>query len=146
MPFATVASTGCIVRSKAFFDKLSVSVGVECYHALTFADAGRPAVQVTQSGTRHYTLDPKRLGIPRCTVKDLRGGDAQLNAQILKARPSHLWEIHTSFVLYVSTFQNIHGGWDYDILVCAGLLRGSARAGCRRAEPQRRRGLGSSAG
>ena len=40
--------------------------------------------QVTQEGTRRYTLDPLRLGIPRCTVEDLKGGDATLNAQILR--------------------------------------------------------------
>lgn len=28
-------------------------------------------------------LDPKALGIPRCTVEDLKGGDAALNASIL---------------------------------------------------------------
>lgn len=42
--------------------------------------------QVTQSGTRRYTLDPLKLGIPRCTVEDLQGGDAKLNAQILRVR------------------------------------------------------------
>lgn len=42
------------------------------------------AFQVTQAGTRRYTLDPKALGIPRCTIEDLQGGDAQLNAQILR--------------------------------------------------------------
>lgn len=40
-------------------------------------------VEVTQSGKRSYSLEPKDLGIPRCTVEDLAGGDAALNAQIL---------------------------------------------------------------
>ncbi|GBF92438.1 anthranilate phosphoribosyltransferase [Raphidocelis subcapitata] len=40
------------------------------------AEAGRP--------TRRYTLDPKDLGIPRCSVEDLKGGDADLNAKILR--------------------------------------------------------------
>ena len=31
-----------------------------------------------------YELDPKRLGIPACTVEDLKGGDAALNATILR--------------------------------------------------------------
>lgn len=33
---------------------------------------------------RRYSLDPKDLGIPRCSVEDLKGGDAALNAQILR--------------------------------------------------------------
>jgi anthranilate phosphoribosyltransferase len=35
-------------------------------------------------GTRRYSLEPLDLGIPRCSVEDLKGGDAQLNAQILR--------------------------------------------------------------
>ena len=31
-----------------------------------------------------YELDPARLGIPKCTIDDLKGGDAKLNASILK--------------------------------------------------------------
>ena len=42
------------------------------------------ATKVTSEGTRHYTLDPLELGIPRCQVADLKGGDAALNAQILR--------------------------------------------------------------
>lgn len=30
-----------------------------------------------------YRLDPLTLGIPRCTVEDLKGGDASTNAAIL---------------------------------------------------------------
>lgn len=40
-------------------------------------------VEVTQTGKRSYSLEPKDLGIPRCSVEDLAGGDAALNAQIL---------------------------------------------------------------
>ncbi|KAI7841008.1 hypothetical protein COHA_005236 [Chlorella ohadii] len=40
-------------------------------------------VEVTQQGKRSYQLEPRDLGIPRCTVQDLAGGDAALNAQIL---------------------------------------------------------------
>lgn len=29
-------------------------------------------------------LDPATLGIPRCSVEDLKGGDAQTNATILR--------------------------------------------------------------
>lgn len=32
---------------------------------------------------RNYQLEPKDLGIPRCTVEDLAGGDATVNAKIL---------------------------------------------------------------
>lgn len=40
-------------------------------------------VEVTQQGKRSYSLEPQDLGIPRCTVQDLAGGDAALNARIL---------------------------------------------------------------
>lgn len=33
---------------------------------------------------RRYSLDPRDVGIPRCSVEDLKGGDAALNAQILR--------------------------------------------------------------
>ena len=33
---------------------------------------------------RPFELDPARLGIPRCEVSDLAGGDAALNASILR--------------------------------------------------------------
>ena len=38
------------------------------------------------AGKRSYQLEPLDLGIPRCTVQDLAGGDAALNAQILMVR------------------------------------------------------------
>ncbi|CAK0731729.1 hypothetical protein CVIRNUC_000035 [Coccomyxa viridis] len=40
-------------------------------------------LEVTPQGTRSYRLDPLDLGIKRCEVKDLAGGDARLNASIL---------------------------------------------------------------
>ncbi|KAL4424034.1 hypothetical protein ABPG75_001335 [Micractinium tetrahymenae] len=40
-------------------------------------------VEVTQQGKRGYSLEPQELGIPRCTVQDLAGGDAALNARML---------------------------------------------------------------
>ena len=40
-------------------------------------------VEMTQQSIKRYSLDPLDLGIPRCDVKDLAGGDAKLNAQIL---------------------------------------------------------------
>lgn len=33
---------------------------------------------------KRYTLDPKSVGIPRCEVEDLKGGDAAVNAAILR--------------------------------------------------------------
>jgi len=40
--------------------------------------------EVSPTGRKRYQLDPKSLGIPRCTVEDLKGGDAKLNAEILR--------------------------------------------------------------
>ncbi|CAG9463466.1 unnamed protein product [Pedinophyceae sp. YPF-701] len=40
--------------------------------------------EVTPEGRKRYELDPKDLGIPRCTIEDLKGGDAALNARILR--------------------------------------------------------------
>lgn len=37
-----------------------------------------------ENGMCSYELDPLDFGIPRCDVKDLAGGDAELNARILK--------------------------------------------------------------
>lgn len=41
-------------------------------------------VEVTPGGTRRYVLEPLELGIPRCEVADLAGGDSALNASILQ--------------------------------------------------------------
>lgn len=41
-------------------------------------------VEVSGSSSRSYFIEPKDLGIPRCSVEDLAGGDAQFNAAILK--------------------------------------------------------------
>jgi anthranilate phosphoribosyltransferase len=46
-----------------------------------------PAIVIEASGGKAgtpYELDPARLGIPRCEVADLAGGDAALNASILR--------------------------------------------------------------
>lgn len=44
------------------------------------------AVEVTQEkGIVHMTIDPASLKIPSCTLEDLRGGDAEENADILKS-------------------------------------------------------------
>ncbi|ETW04298.1 anthranilate phosphoribosyltransferase, variant 1 [Aphanomyces invadans] len=41
-------------------------------------------VEVTQQGCQRYTLTPEEIGIPRCTLKDLEGGDADENCRILR--------------------------------------------------------------
>lgn len=41
-------------------------------------------VEVSSSGISEYSLDPKDVGIPRCEAADLAGGDAALNARILR--------------------------------------------------------------
>jgi len=46
-----------------------------------------PAIVIEAAGGvagAPYELDPARLGIPKCTIDDLKGGDAKLNASILK--------------------------------------------------------------
>lgn len=42
-------------------------------------------LEVSGSTTKKYTIDPQRdCGIPKCTLEDLKGGDADLNAKILR--------------------------------------------------------------
>lgn len=41
-------------------------------------------VQVTPTGITEYSLDPLDVGIKRCNVEDLAGGDAAMNAGILR--------------------------------------------------------------
>ena len=38
----------------------------------------------SEKGKSRYEIDPLNFGIPRCEVEDLKGGDARVNAQILK--------------------------------------------------------------
>lgn len=45
-----------------------------------------PSSAWVPAGKRSYSLEPQELGIPRCTVQDLAGGDAALNARILMVR------------------------------------------------------------
>lgn len=67
-------------------------LGIE--HALVIHCAGldelnpmgvAEAVEVTKSGVVKTTIDPAEFGIPTCTLDDLKGGDAQENAEILKS-------------------------------------------------------------
>lgn len=41
-------------------------------------------VELTPLGISEYSLDPQDVGIKRCKVEDLAGGDATVNAGILK--------------------------------------------------------------
>lgn len=41
-------------------------------------------VEVTQNSMKRYTLHPSELGLKSCTIEDLKGGDAAVNAQILR--------------------------------------------------------------
>ena len=40
--------------------------------------------EVGPGGTKQYQVFPEKLGIPKCEVADLKGGDRALNAQILR--------------------------------------------------------------
>ncbi len=56
------------------------SQGLDELTPMGYADV----VEIAADGSKSaYTVDPKDFGIPRCTVEDLKGGDAKLNAQIL---------------------------------------------------------------
>ncbi len=41
-------------------------------------------IEITEGKQQHYTLDPLQLGLPRCELNDLIGGDAQHNAKLLQ--------------------------------------------------------------
>jgi anthranilate phosphoribosyltransferase len=41
-------------------------------------------VEVTPTGTRKYTFEPKDVGVKACTLEDLRGGTPDVNAKILR--------------------------------------------------------------
>jgi anthranilate phosphoribosyltransferase len=40
---------------------------------------------VDEGSLREYELDPEELGVPRCEVDELRGGEAAHNARALRA-------------------------------------------------------------
>lgn len=42
------------------------------------------AVEVTPKGVESITIDPASMGIPKCTVEDLKGGEAKENAEIVR--------------------------------------------------------------
>ena len=40
-------------------------------------------LEVSEKGIQAFHLDPQEFGFPRCSVDSLRGGDAEMNAQLL---------------------------------------------------------------
>jgi anthranilate phosphoribosyltransferase len=42
------------------------------------------AVEVTKEGVKRITIDTLSFGIPKCTIEDLKGGDADYNANVMK--------------------------------------------------------------
>lgn len=40
-------------------------------------------IEVQNGSKRKYSLDPEKLGLPRCSLKDLQGGNPQKNASLL---------------------------------------------------------------
>lgn len=40
-------------------------------------------LEITQTTMKQITIEPEQFGLSRCCVKDLRGGDAETNAQLL---------------------------------------------------------------
>ena len=42
-------------------------------------------LEVTPGGTHSYTIDPQDFGMARCTVEDIKGGDKDVNAKMLRA-------------------------------------------------------------
>ncbi|MDE3047886.1 MAG: anthranilate phosphoribosyltransferase, partial [Verrucomicrobiota bacterium] len=45
------------------------------------------ALLVTPQGIEPITIDPEALGLKRCTLEELKGGDATINASVLKKAP-----------------------------------------------------------
>ncbi len=48
------------------------------------------AILVTEKGLETLTIDPESLGLKKCTLEDLKGGDALMNARMLKNPPAGL--------------------------------------------------------
>lgn len=76
---------------------------------------------------RRYTLDPADLGIPRCEVSDLAGGDAATNAAILR-------DVFGGARGAVADALNLNAGY---ALAAAGLAAGPAEGVAMAAEAQR---------
>eukprot|EP00516_Mucochytrium_quahogii_P002389 CAMPEP_0203759880 /NCGR_PEP_ID=MMETSP0098-20131031/13195_1 /ASSEMBLY_ACC=CAM_ASM_000208 /TAXON_ID=96639 /ORGANISM=" , Strain NY0313808BC1" /LENGTH=345 /DNA_ID=CAMNT_0050653179 /DNA_START=27 /DNA_END=1064 /DNA_ORIENTATION=+ len=42
------------------------------------------AAEITKDGIKRIKIDPQEFGIPKCTIKDLEGGEAEENAEIIR--------------------------------------------------------------
>jgi len=61
-------------------DEISPLGGSTIFEMRNIAAPGQPR----KYETKRYTFDPKDIGIPRCDIKDLKGGDADENAAELR--------------------------------------------------------------
>lgn len=59
---------------------------VYCGHGIDELSCIGPseAILVTETGMKKLTIDPEKLGFKLCSLEDLRGGDATMNAALLK--------------------------------------------------------------
>lgn len=64
-------------------------------------------MEVEGSTSRSYFIEPQDLGIPRCSVEDLKGGDAKLNATILKVQQMVVPVAHHA---HHNVVQDVFGG------------------------------------
>ena len=62
---------------------------VYCGHGIDELSCIGPtdAILVTEQGLEKLRIDPEELGLRRCSLADLKGGDAKMNAEILKSPP-----------------------------------------------------------
>jgi len=86
-------------------------------------------LEVTPAGTRQFVIDPLDLGIPRCEVADLAGGDAAHNARLLM-------DVFGGERNAIADALNLNAGV---ALHAAGLV-GSPQEGVSRAQEAQRRG------
>jgi anthranilate phosphoribosyltransferase len=61
-------------------DEISPMGASTVFELRNTAPRGEPKTYVTS----RYSLDPLTLGVPRCTVEDIRGGDAEYNANAMR--------------------------------------------------------------
>lgn len=82
-------------------------------------------MEVEGATSRSYFIEPQDLGIPRCSVEDLKGGDAHLNATILKvgSTVAHI-------VRFNALLQDVFGGARGAVADALNLNAGVALAAC----------------
>lgn len=81
-------------------------------------------MEVEGATSRSYFIEPQDLGIPRCSVEDLKGGDAKLNATILKV--CVVVSVHTT----QQHSQDVFGGAQGAVADALNLNAGVALAAC----------------